>query len=129
MGRIFRLSLAITMSLVLLTAAYGSVTAADKPIRSSEVVEVIKSGIWSWIGVKDAEGKIFWVMASNCTVGVGGKFELLAGEHFDKLKVESLGREFTDCYAGEKLRINGQLLEAYGAHGLPNGCIDLGGPG
>jgi len=115
--------IAVAVSLSFVAASFS---ADKKPVRSGEVVEVVKSGIWNWIGVKDNEGKMFWIMASNCTVSEGGKIELLEGEYFKNIKLEKSGRVLENCYSGRLIRLDGLELEAYGAHGLPSGCIDLG---
>ena len=119
--------LIILMAAVLSLSLAGFTLAADmKPIRSGEVVEVVKSGTWNWIGVKDDQGERFWIMATNCTVNEGGRIELLEGVYFENIRDEESGRVMENCYSGKLIRIDGQEYKAYGAHGLPPGCIDLG---
>ena len=98
-----------------------------EPLRSGEVYEVVKSGVWIWIGVRDDAGEAFWVMATNCTVGVGGNLELLEGKFHEGIRSKLLRRTFENCYEGTLIRVNGQEFSAYGVHGLPDGCIDLSG--
>ena len=104
-----------------------TLASADVALRSGVVFEVLKSGVWTWVGAHDDDGKEFWVMVTNCTVGSGGHIEVIEGALYEKLKVESLDRVFEDCYEGTLIRVNGQEFRAYGVHGLPDGCIDLGG--
>lgn len=118
----------VAVTLVVLLGAFAHTFAAQgSPLRSGKVFEEVKSGIWSWIGARDSQGDEFWVMAASCTVGIGGTIEVLEGDLHRKLKVEAIDRVFEDCYEGRLIRVNGQELTAYGAHDLPEGCIDLGG--
>ena len=117
----------IFMLIVLSTVAVSAAGSGVTPLRSGEVFEVVSAGIWSWVGARDSEGDEFWIMASDGVVGTGARIEVLKGAWHERLRVDALDRVFEDCYEGRLIRVNGQDVSAYGAHGLPEGCIDLGG--
>jgi hypothetical protein len=75
------------------------------------------------IHAKDEAGKDFWVWSGTCVIGEGGKIEVLAGDHFDKMESKVLKRSMQDCYVATRIRANGKEVNAMPAHGLPDGCI------
>ncbi|HEY5998532.1 MAG TPA: hypothetical protein VI078_04425 [bacterium] len=114
----------LVLALAVLFLAPG-VQATIVPMRAGTVVSTTRSGIFTYIKAVDAEGKTFWVLTSLCTVGEGGKIEVLSGTRHDKVKSEHLGMVLEDLYAAQLLKIGDLEVEGLGAHALPEGCVTL----
>ena len=113
------LCLAIALVMTLSVAAFATLI----PLRSGTVVSRVDAGAVSYIKAMDGKEQTFWVVTSICTVGEGGKIEVLAGAHYEKLRNDSIDQTFEDVYTAQLIRINGQDVKGFGAHGLPEGCI------
>lgn len=95
------------------------------PLRSGKVVSSEKAKAFSYIKAVDKSGEEFWVLTAICTVSKGGEIEVLSGTRYDEVRSESPDFTFKDVYSAHLIRVNGEEIRGFGAHGLPDGCITL----
>lgn len=93
-----------------------------QPLRSGTVVTKMDLGNFSYIKAVDGEGKEFWVLLSICTIGAGGKIDVLAGARHDKVLTQDQV-VMEDVYVGERVRIGDVVVTGFGPHKLPDGCV------
>jgi hypothetical protein len=95
------------------------------PLRQGEVVSTHDIGAVTFILARDDEDRNFWVMTNICTIGTGGKIEVLRGTHYSRIRSEDLGRTLNDVYSAQLILINGREVKGFGGEGLPANCVDL----
>jgi len=95
------------------------------PLRGGVVVETHDIGAVTFILAQDDENRNFWVMTNVCTVGKGGRIEVLRGTHYSRIRSEDLGRTLNDVYSAQLVLINGREVKGFGSEGLPANCVDL----
>jgi len=117
------LGLSLILSLVLLAACSGRVDV--DALRAGEVVSTRDIGAVTFVLAKDNEGRSFWVMTNLCTIGEGGRIEVLEGTRYPKIRSEDLGRTLNDVYSARLIRIDGRKIKGFGNEDLPANCIDL----
>jgi hypothetical protein len=122
-----RLTLFITLLVVAaLAAGFGTAFATMLPLRGGTVLASTKTPIATYIQAKDDQGKEFWIVTAACTVGQGGKVDVMVGSHYDRIESKTLNKVLDDAYIAQVIRVQGEELKGFSAHGLPEGCIDLG---
>lgn len=117
----------LTAVAVTLLVAMAALSAAEartetQPLRSGTVVTKMDLGNFSYIKAVDGEGKEFWVLLSICTIGAGGKIDVLAGDRHDKVRTQDQV-VMEDVYIGERVRIGDVVVTGFGPHKLPDGCV------
>ena len=116
----------VVLGAALILLSFSSdLTAESDPLRSGKVLSTKSVNAITYIRARDEAGKDFWIMTATCTVGKGGKIEVISGFHFDRIRSETLGKTMKDVYSAYLIRVNGQVIKGLSAHGLPRGCVDL----
>lgn len=93
-----------------------------KPLRSGTVITKMDVEDFTYIKAVDAEGKQFWVLVSICTIGAGGKIEVLSGTRQSRMQTKDQVI-MEDVYLGERVRIGDAEVTGYGPGKLPDGCV------
>lgn len=95
------------------------------PLRSGTILSKVDADVFTYFKAVDAAGKEFWVITSICTIGEKGTIEVLSGGHYKKVRSRHLDADLEDVYTALLLRIAGQEVTGFGAHGLPESCVIL----
>jgi hypothetical protein len=97
---------------------------AEEPIlRSGSIEDVAFKGLYTYITVKDAEGKTFFVVTEVCKVVPDALLEVIRAEHFPRMNIPPLGGKVTDVYLGKLIKVDGREIIASTTEGLmPQGC-------
>ena len=113
------------MLILALFAVACSGEVKSESLREGTVVSTRDVGAVTFILAQDDEEKSFWVMTNLCTVGEGGRVEVLEGTHYPKIRSEDFGRTLNDVYTAQLVRINGREVKGFGNEKLPANCVDL----
>ena len=121
-----KVAISLSLGVLLFVAAACSETKVEiEAMREGTVVSTRDVGAVTFILAQDDEEKSFWVMTNLCTVGEGGRVEVLEGTHYPKIRSEDLGRTLNDVYTAQLVRINGREVKGFGNEDLPANCLDL----
>lgn len=122
-----RLVKLLLLACVMVSVLAGpAIVGADMvPLREGTVVSTTETETVSYVLAKDASGKEFWVLTTQCIIADGAKIEVLAGGRYDNIKIEKLGKVVEDVYTAQLIRVAGKEIKGFGTHALPSGCINL----
>jgi hypothetical protein len=91
--------------------------------RSGTIEDVVFNGLYTYITVKDAAGKEFFVVTELCKVVPDALLEVIRSEHFPKMNIPPLGGKVADVYLAKLIKIDGREIIASTSTGLiPQGC-------
>ena len=114
---------AVALVFLLVVALFAArAGAASQPLRSGTVVTKMDVGDFTYVKAVDGAGKEFWVLINICTIGAGGRIDVLAGTRYERMRTKDQV-VMEDVYAGERVRIGDVEVTGFGSHGLPDGCV------
>jgi len=118
-----RTAVALVLLAVVAAALFGTrAQTAGQPLRSGTVLTKMDVGNFTFIKAVDDAGKQFWVLVSICTIGAGGKIDVLAGTRYERMRTNDQV-VMEDVYVGGLVRIGDVEVTGFGAHKLPDGCV------
>jgi len=127
MGRkLVRTALGSSFLLAICLALFAATASAEiVPLRSGTVISKADTGVFSYIKAVDDQGKEFWVLTSICTIGEKGRIAVLAGAHYDQVRLQEPDMVLKDVYTAQLMKVGDVEVPGFGAHGLPKGCVTL----